>query len=206
MYTNQNPNGSLAQKDSFSSTANPARPNIPSGLDILRNNPQTQGYANGGSQYSNGPAPYANSNNPIANTRPTTAPFASNLPTTGGMLQAPPPIQYNTQPPLTQQPTFAQAPIQPPQNNSANGQGPYYSASNYPSLASRTTGGAILPPGADPTLDDPAAASKDKLLPFMLLFSIVGNVYLGLWMSHLRSRYRQLLSNMRGIPVADLDN
>ena len=46
--------------------------------------------------------------------------------------------------------------------------------------------------------------AKDKFLPFLLLVSIVGNVYLGLWMNHLRSRYRLLLSNMRGVPISDL--
>ena len=46
--------------------------------------------------------------------------------------------------------------------------------------------------------------AKDKFLPFLLLVSIVGNVYLGLWMNHLRTRYRLLLSNMRGVPISDL--
>lgn len=46
--------------------------------------------------------------------------------------------------------------------------------------------------------------AKDKFLPFLLLVSIVGNVYLGLWMKHLRTRYRLLLSNMRGVPISDL--
>jgi len=45
---------------------------------------------------------------------------------------------------------------------------------------------------------------KEKFLPFLLLISIVGNVYLGLWMNHLRTRYRILLSNMRGVPISNL--
>ena len=51
---------------------------------------------------------------------------------------------------------------------------------------------------------DDQPLTKEKLLPSLLLFSIVVNVYLGMWMKHSRTRYRELLSNMRGIPVSDL--
>lgn len=40
-------------------------------------------------------------------------------------------------------------------------------------------------------------------LPFTLLLSIVINVYQGMWMGHLRARYRQLLGDMRGVPVSE---
>lgn len=46
--------------------------------------------------------------------------------------------------------------------------------------------------------------ATNKLLPFLLLFSIVVNVYLGFWMSHQKSVYRQKLGNLRGIPASDL--
>ena len=45
---------------------------------------------------------------------------------------------------------------------------------------------------------------RESMLPFLLLFSIVGNVYLGLWMNHLRKRYRELRISMRGLPVSEL--
>ena len=40
-------------------------------------------------------------------------------------------------------------------------------------------------------------------LPFTLLLSIVINVYQGMWMGHLRARYRQLLGDLRGVPVSE---
>lgn len=46
--------------------------------------------------------------------------------------------------------------------------------------------------------------TQESFLPFLLLFSIVGNVYLGLWMHHLRKRYRELRSSLRGIPISEL--
>ncbi len=89
---------------------------------------------------------------------------------------------------------------------------PYLSSNQYPagtnnqSLATMTIPGPRqnYPPSTSENAVDEQTLGKDKLLPFLLLFSIVCNVYLGFWMSHLRTRYRQLLSNMRGIPVSDL--
>ncbi len=129
--------------------------------------------------------------------------------------------QYpNSQYPNSQQPNYS------PSNNNQNSPSlsasqqygapmmqppsPYFTANQYPTTPSTSMAGypstrPISNPsaGIDVLTEDPALA-KDKLLPFLLLFSIVGNVYLGLWMNHLRGRYRQLLSNMRGIPVSDL--
>jgi len=61
---------------------------------------------------------------------------------------------------------------------------------------------AYQPSLADQT--EEALLAKDKLLPFLLLLSIVVNVYLGVWMSHQKSVYRQKLGNLRGIPASDL--
>jgi hypothetical protein len=108
----------------------------------------------------------------------------------GNLLQAPPVQQYNV--PQTQQPSQYSLPGSQTHLASANTI-PYYRNSTTLPLPSNDLANAQLPP-------------KNTLLPFLLLFSIVGNVYLGLWMGHLRNRYRQLLSNMRGVPVADLDD
>ena len=85
---------------------------------------------------------------------------------------------------------------------------PYLSLNPYPSGTNNNSLAGIpivqrpnYPPTENPVEE---TISKDKLLPFLLLFSIVCNVYLGFWMSYQRTRYRQLLSNMRGIPVSDL--
>ncbi len=126
----------------------------------------------------------------------------------------------NSQYPNSQQPNYLQPNnIQSPPSLSATQQygapmiqqqSPYFTANQFPTAPSTSMAGfpstrpsAIQPPGVDVLPEDPTLA-RDKLLPFLLLFSIVGNVYLGLWMNHLRGRYRQLLSNMRGIPVSDL--
>ena len=93
--------------------------------------------------------------------------------------QPTPYLSSNQYPPGTNNPSFATMPIPVPRQN-------------YPPV--------LIP---ENTVDE-QTLGKDKLLPFLLLFSIVCNVYLGFWMSHLRTRYRQLLSNMRGIPVSDL--
>ena len=108
----------------------------------------------------------------------------------------------NTNPPsLAQNQQYG--PIAPPPNNYAN----QYQNGTTPLFAGMPGVVPTRPTNNSPLTDlsaEELAGPKDKLLPFLLLFSIVGNVYLGLWMSHLRTRYRQLLSNMRGIPVADL--
>jgi hypothetical protein len=42
-------------------------------------------------------------------------------------------------------------------------------------------------------------------VPFFLVVSFILNVYFGLWLNHLSTKYRHLLANMRGVSVADLD-
>lgn len=85
---------------------------------------------------------------------------------------------------------------------------PAYSASQYQGSPFTSFAQGPIPIGKTPPsqhLDGTTEEqAKDKFLPFLLLVSIVGNVYLGLWMNHLRTRYRLLLSNMRGVPISDL--
>ena len=111
-------------------------------------------------------------------------------------------FQTNPSPSLSQMQQYTQS--QPP-TPSQYASAPYYSSANASPWGSSTLPRQPQQPplGTDPAILEPA--SKDKLVPFLLLFSIVGNVYLGLWMGHLRTKYRQLLSNMRGVPVSDLD-
>ena len=109
---------------------------------------------------------------------------------------------------LAQAPNFG---IPAPQQNN-------YSTNSYPPITSPPSnltnyGGSsntILPPGSSSTssqntgANDPHTPSQESLLTFFLLFSIIGNIYLGLWMNYSRKRYRKLRSNMRGIPVSEL--
>ena len=88
---------------------------------------------------------------------------------------------------------------------------PYSSTIPYPMAPSSNFAGVPIPGRTvanpiNPTNEvfDDQPLTKEKLLPSLLLFSIVVNVYLGMWMKHSRTRYRELLSNMRGIPVSDL--
>ena len=183
---------------------NPVKPNP--------TNPNSNYASNG---YSANPGNYASGSNrpytPIANnSNPTNAtngnapngnaPNAYDYPNSQSQSylqpnnQIPPSLSATQQygaPPLQQQSPYStlnQYPIAPPTSMAG--------FTSTRANGNPTTGLEILP-------EDPSLA-KDKLLPFLLLFSIVGNVYLGLWMNHLRGRYRQLLSNMRGIPVSDL--
>ena len=111
--------------------------------------------------------------------------------------------------PQNQQPSPSQTQIQ--QYGPPASQPNYSSATQYPNqpvvsfaqlaqMANAKAGAQQIQP-IDASAEEHA---KDKFLPFLLLVSIVGNVYLGLWMNHLRGRYRQLLSNMRGIPLSDI--
>jgi len=149
--------------------------------------------------------------NSTFNNRGTT-PLLANNPSNGpltfndGNSVMPPQLQsgyqVNPSPSLSQMQQYTQS-QQPTPNQYASA--PYYSNAN-----AAPWGSVALPrpPQQPPFSTDTTTlepAPKDKLVPFLLLFSIVGNVYLGLWMGHLRSRYRQLLSNMRGVAVSDLD-
>ncbi len=44
-----------------------------------------------------------------------------------------------------------------------------------------------------------------NLVPFFLVLSFILNVYFGLWLNHLRTKYRHLLGSMRGISPMQLD-
>jgi len=88
---------------------------------------------------------------------------------------------------------------------------PYSSTNPYPIAPNPNFAGVPIPgrtvanaPSNTSEILDDQPLTKDKLLPSLLLFSIVVNVYLGMWMKHSRTRYRELLGNMRGIPVSEL--
>ncbi|MCY2981545.1 MAG: hypothetical protein NTU79_23035 [Planctomycetota bacterium] len=174
------------------STYNPSNPS----------NPNPNQYATGTNYQPNNSAFNNRGTIPRVATNPANGPLNFNE----GNSIMPSPLQSgfqtNPSPSLSQMQQYTQS--QPPTPNQY-ASAPYYSsASAAPWGSPALTRQPQQPPlGTDPATLEPA--SKDKLVPFLLLFSIVGNVYLGLWMGHLRTKYRQLLSNMRGVPVSDLD-
>jgi hypothetical protein len=42
-------------------------------------------------------------------------------------------------------------------------------------------------------------------VPFFLVLSFILNVYFGLWLNHLSTKYRHLLANMRGVSLPELE-
>ncbi len=203
-------NNEVDQRDDFS-------PKAPSYYNPIKPSPTNANTNYATNAYAANPGVYPSGSNrpytPLANNPNPNNPTSSN--------DFYPNSQFpNSQYPNSQQPNYSQ-----PNNNqnspslSASQQygapmmqppSPYFTANQYPTVPSTSMAGypstrpiSIPSAGVDVLPEDPALA-KDKLLPFLLLFSIVGNVYLGLWMNHLRGRYRQLLSNMRGIPASDL--
>ena len=182
-------------------------------FSFLQSNPTTSG----ASGYPTSVYPSTQGNN-----YPTQGNYAS------GTNNSPPytPLAYNPNPaagaPSYNDGSIAQQPFYPsnspslaqtqqygaPVTQQAN---PYSSTIPYPMAPSSNFAGVPIPARTvanpiNPTNEasDDQPLTKEKLLPSLLLFSIVVNVYLGMWMKHSRTRYRELLSNMRGIPVSDL--
>jgi hypothetical protein len=206
------PPGSAARQDDFL----PKSPNRSTTFDFLKTN-GSQGYA------TNGAGGYATSTNPNLNARNSAqAPYLAsnpNQPPLNGFNDSSyAGAQGSYPPPQYQQTTYPQtntsAPYQVPTVNPNP-----YAMPNAPGLTPNlpqtppvyrtagASGGAVTPPPylPAPEHNEVNAAPRNNLIQFLLLFSIIGNVYLGCWMGYLRQRYRELLCNMRGIPIADLD-
>lgn len=82
--------------------------------------------------------------------------------------------------------------------------------SNYPGtpistvLPRNVTTGAQLPNTSDlGTTDSTSNFARNVGLGFLL--SIIANIYLGMWLHHLRTRYRNLLGSMRGLAPSEMD-
>jgi len=50
---------------------------------------------------------------------------------------------------------------------------------------------------------DPSYQSRGTLLPFFLVLSFILNIYFGLWLNHLSTKYRHLLGNVRGLATSE---
>lgn len=50
---------------------------------------------------------------------------------------------------------------------------------------------------------DPNYQSRGTLLPFFLVLSFILNIYFGLWLNHLSTKYRHLLGNVRGLATSE---
>jgi len=92
--------------------------------------------------------------------------------------------------------THAQGPVLPPPNLLP-------STSNNNS----TTSGWRLPSrnDQDDGRDVLNSTRPGSWVPFFLVLSFILNVYFGLWLNHLSTKYRHLLANMRGLSVPELE-
>ncbi len=59
--------------------------------------------------------------------------------------------------------------------------------------------------GSDPLKGTMASPRTSSLVPFFFVLSLILNIYFGLWLNHLSTKYRHLLGNARGLSVAELD-
>ena len=193
-----------SRRDGFTAQSNPTKfPPIfqqNNGTASVANGPYAQPNPPYSAQPNSGSSLNGYNNGPYGTNPQNRLNLASN-PTTPNFGNESTPYLQNQQPSpsqgLAQQ--YGQTPIPPPAA---------YPGSQYQSPVFNSLAQGPIPIGKTPssqhldgTTEDQA---KDKFLPFLLLISIVGNVYLGLWMNHLRTRYRLLLSNMRGVPISDL--
>ena len=200
---NYSPNSTLSSGDSYPTKTpfyNPVKPNQnnPNSGYATNSYPSNQGYpATQGNQtslnnYNNRPFTNLANNSNVA---PGSSGYYDGSHANSGNYAGTSPSQAQSQ-------LYGALPQQPPTPYLSSNQ--YPTGTNNPSLASMqiSVPRQNYPPTTETTVEEPLR--KDNLLPFLLLFSIVCNVYLGFWMSHQRTRYRQLMSNIRGIPVSDL--
>ena len=99
--------------------------------------------------------------------------------------------------------------------NTYGGQGITNPVLPIPQVASRplpsTTGPPTLTSHTLPTFNtdrDQALAStspRGSLVPFFLVLSFILNVYFGLWLNHLSTKYRHLLGSVRGLAPNSLE-
>jgi hypothetical protein len=141
-------------------------------------------------------------------------------------------VNGNMNAPNTSSGFFASNPNYPPNNNyglpvSTNGptyattgslanplgqpsQGPILPPPNLlPSTSNNgtTSSGWRLPPlnDQDDRRDVLNSTRPGSWVPFFLVLSFILNVYFGLWLNHLSTKYRHLLANMRGLSVPELE-
>ena len=70
---------------------------------------------------------------------------------------------------------------------------------NRPLPSTSQNTGTLTLPSTGRELDSIAANSRGTLLPFFLVLSFILNVYFGLWLNHLSTKYRHLLGSVRGL-------
>jgi hypothetical protein len=170
-------------------------------------------------------------NSPYGATAPSNVPLVASNPNTGIYPPVNEPILPNGNP-TNYQPN-AGYPTQPNYGIPVSTNNPSYAPGmQLPSTSGNNTLGPLLPPPnldpRQPTLNPTGTnnswglSSRDdreregardvfsssrpgSWVPFFLVVSFILNVYFGLWLNHLSTKYRHLLANMRGVSVADLD-
>ncbi|MEQ1826748.1 MAG: hypothetical protein ABL921_12415, partial [Pirellula sp.] len=218
LVANTNPQNPSSYPPAGRSATNDIYPNSTGGYDNGNPKPPARSFD---FIKPNGTSGYANNN--INNGRTTQPPYLANNPNQqpmtpgygdtsylGGQSNLPPPnyqqSTYQPQPPPQNYnvPTIVNPNpySQPSQTYVANNTQPNYRTPTSTNLNSNS------PNAGYPPIEQTESniAPRNGLIQFLLLFSIIGNVYLGCWMGYLRSRYRELLCDKRGIPLSELDS
>ncbi len=153
---------------------------------VLPNGIPNNGIPNNGSLNPTGAQPNFFNANPNLQSNPTYGlPVSTSNPTyaTNGSL-SPGAVQHS------------QGPILPPPNL-------------LPSTSSTNNGGNAwrLPSRNDQEVAQDVLNSTrpGSWVPFFLVLSFILNVYFGLWLNHLSTKYRYLLANVRGLSASDLE-
>jgi hypothetical protein len=228
------PTGTVASNDGFAPNNRVVPPSLmPFGSTrptATQGNVTYSGTNNSGNNYGN--APYGTStygNIPLVANNPNTGvyppvnePILPNGVANNGQMNPPnsnpgfynPNANYPTNPnygvPVsTNGPTYAmQGSLTNPQGHLA--QGPVLPPPNLlPSTTSGATTGSgwRLPPRDEQTevRDVLNSTRPGSWVPFFLVLSFILNVYFGLWLNHLSTKYRHLLANVRGVSMPELE-
>ena len=80
---------------------------------------------------------------------------------------------------------------------------PQVASRPLPSTGTSTTLALPNPPHRE--MDLANVSPRGSLVPFFLVLSFILNVYFGLWLNHLSTKYRHLLGSVRGLAPSSLD-
>jgi len=87
---------------------------------------------------------------------------------------------------------------------------PHLANRQLPSTSDPSASGAAASANRNGDTSDPRTSSTTStrpgsLVPFFLVLSFILNIYFGLWLNHLRTKYRHLLGSVRGMSPLELD-
>lgn len=191
------------------SVSNFAQGNVPTGYNNAQYNnngvPQIASNPNGtlatGVSYPNdpnAPAYAANNQNPALNNgQYTGSQYANN--------QNNSPLNYGVQPQTTTPPYAGINPVSTTVPLVAQAPVPNYAGTALSTFVPRTVSNGAQLPNTSETAGADSTSNFARNVGLGFLLSVIANIYLGMWLHHLRSRYRSLLGSMRGLAPSDID-